>query len=78
MANWTSYPKPIKEALTILKSPLKLPITSSYNRQQLVFLEICSLVAMATSLHFDVLMQHQTLRFMVFFTDLPITILKIL
>ena len=40
IANWTSYPKPIKEALTIiLKSPLKLLITSSYNGQQLVFLE---------------------------------------
>ena len=34
------YPKPIKGALTIiLKSPLKLLITSSYNGQQLVFLE---------------------------------------
>ena len=40
IANWTSYPKPIKEALTIIsKSPLKLLITSSYNGQQLVFLE---------------------------------------
>ena len=39
IANWTSYPKPIKEALIILKSPLKLLITSSYNGQQLVFLE---------------------------------------
>ena len=39
IANWTPYPKPIKEALTILKSPLKLLITSSYNGQQLVFLE---------------------------------------
>ena len=40
IANWTSYPKPIKGALTIiLKSPLKLLITSSYNGQQLVFLE---------------------------------------
>ena len=39
-ANWTSYPKPIKGAPTIiLKSPLKLLITSSYNGQQLVFLE---------------------------------------
>ena len=38
IANWTSYPKPIKKALTILKSPLKLLITSSYNGQQLVFL----------------------------------------
>ena len=28
IANWTSYPKSIKEALTILKSPLKLLITS--------------------------------------------------
>ena len=39
IANWTPYPKPIKEALTILKSPLKLLITSSFNEQQLVFLE---------------------------------------
>ena len=39
IANWTSYPKPIKEALAILKSPLKLLITSSYNGQQLAFLE---------------------------------------
>ena len=40
IANWTSYPKPIKGALTIiLKSPLKLLITSSYNGQQLVFPE---------------------------------------
>ena len=38
IANWTPYPKPIKEALTISKSPLKLLITSSYNGQQLVFL----------------------------------------
>ena len=38
IANWISYPKPIKEALTILKSPLKLLITSSYNGQQLIFL----------------------------------------
>ena len=34
-----TLPKPIKEALTIIKSPLKLLITSSYNGQQLVFLE---------------------------------------
>ena len=40
IASWTSYPKPIKGALTIiLKSPLKLLITSSYNGKQLVFLE---------------------------------------
>ena len=39
IANWISYPKPIKEALTILKSLLKLLITSSYNGQQLIFLE---------------------------------------
>ena len=39
IANWTPYPKPIKEALTISKSPLKLLITSSYTGQQLVFLE---------------------------------------
>ena len=31
--------KPIKEALSILKSPLKLLITSSYNMKQLAFLE---------------------------------------
>ena len=39
IANWTPYPKPIKEALTILRFPLKLLITSSFNGQQLVFLE---------------------------------------
>ena len=39
LANWTSYPKPVKEALAILKSPLKLLITSFYNGQQLAFLE---------------------------------------
>ena len=39
IANWTSYPKPIKETLAILKPPLKLLITSSYNGQQLAFLE---------------------------------------
>ena len=39
IANWTPYPKPVKKALTILKSPLKLLITSSYNGRQLVFLE---------------------------------------
>ena len=39
IANWTTYPKPIKEALTILKSPLKLLITISYNGKQLVFVE---------------------------------------
>ena len=40
IANLTSYPKPIKEVLTIiLKSSVKLLITSSYNGQQLVFLE---------------------------------------
>ena len=39
IANWTPYPKPIKEALTILNSPLKLLITSSFNGKQLVFLE---------------------------------------
>ena len=79
IANWTPYPKPIKEALTILKSSLKLLITSSYNGQQLVFLEnqiifkssICPLVAMATNLHFDILMQHQTFRFMVFLQIYP-------
>ena len=32
IANWTSYPKPIKGAQTIIsKSPLKLLITSTYN-----------------------------------------------
>ena len=39
IANWTSNPKPVKEALAVLKSPLKLLITSSYNGQQLAFLE---------------------------------------
>ena len=39
IANWTPHSKPIKEALIILKSPLKLLITSSYNGQQLAFLE---------------------------------------
>ena len=79
IADWTPYPKPIKEALTILKSPLKLLITSSYNGQHLVFLEnqiifkssIWPLVAMATNLHFDILMQHQTFRFMVFLQIYP-------
>ena len=61
IANWTPYPKPIKGALTILKSPLKLFITSS----------ICPLVAMATNFHFDILMQHQTFRFMVFLQIYP-------
>ena len=42
IANWTPYPKPIKEALTILKSPSKLLITSSFNGQQLVAVEIIS------------------------------------
>ena len=37
--NWTSYPKPIKEVLPVLKSPLKLLIASPYNRQQLPFPE---------------------------------------
>ena len=36
---WTPHPKPIKEALAILKSPLKLLIISSYNGQQFVFPE---------------------------------------
>ena len=79
IANWTSYPKPIKEALVILKSPLKLPITSSYNVQKLAFLEnqiffkssVCPLVDMAANLHFDILMQHQTFRFMVFLQIYP-------
>ena len=39
IGNWTPYPKPMKEALIILKSPLKLLITNSFNGQQLVFLE---------------------------------------
>ena len=39
IVNWTSYPKPIKEALAILKSSLKLLITSAYNGQQLAFQE---------------------------------------
>ena len=79
IANWTSYPKPIKEVLTILKSPLKLLITSSFNGHKLVFLEnliifknsICPLVAMATNFHFDILMQHQAFRFMVLLQIYP-------
>ena len=73
IANWTSFPKPIKEALAKFKSPLKLLINSSYSGKQLAFLEnqinfkssVYSLVAMATNLHFDILLQHQTFRFMV-------------
>ena len=42
IANWTPYPKPTKEALTILKSPSKLLITNSFNGQQLVAVEINS------------------------------------
>ena len=42
IANWTPYQKPIKEALTILKSPSKLLITNSFNGQQLVAVEIIS------------------------------------
>ena len=42
IANWTPYPKPTKEALTILKSPSKLLITNSFNGQQLVAVEIIS------------------------------------
>ena len=37
IATWTSYPKPIKEALAILRSPLKLLITSSYKRRTIIF-----------------------------------------
>ena len=79
VANWTSYPKPIKEALAILKSPLKLLITSFHKWQQLAFLEnqiifkssVWPLVAMATNLHFDILMQHRTFIFMVFLKICP-------
>ena len=39
IAYWTSYPKLIKDALAILKFPLELLTTSSYNGQQLAFLE---------------------------------------
>ena len=42
IANWTPYPKPIKKALTILKSRSKLLITNSFNGQQLVAVEIIS------------------------------------
>ena len=82
IANWTSYSKPIEEALTILKSPLKLLITSSYNGQQLVLLEnqiIFLKVPYAPwlpwqqtcILNFNILMQHQTFRFMVFLQIYP-------
>ena len=37
--NWTPYPKPIKGALTLLKSSLEFLITSSFNGQQLAFQE---------------------------------------
>ena len=38
-ANWTSDPKPIKEILAILKSALKLLITSFQYGKQMAFLE---------------------------------------
>ena len=36
------------------------------------------MVAMATNLHFDILMQHRAIQIHDIFTDFPITILKIL
>ena len=39
IANWSSDPKPIKEILAILKSALKLLITSFQYGQQMAFLE---------------------------------------
>ena len=83
IANWTSYPKPIKEALTILKSPLKLLITSSYNGQQLVFIEnqIFFKVPYAPWLPWQqtcILIFYCNIRHSDswYFTNLPITILK--
>ena len=72
IANWSSDPNPIKEILAILKSELKLLITSFQYEQQMAFLEnqiifkVFPFVSMATNLHFDILMQHRTLKFMVF------------
>ena len=79
IGNWSSDPKPIKEILAILKSALKLLITSFQYGQQMAFLEnqiifkssVCLLVSMATNLHFDILMQHRTFKFMVFLQIFP-------
>ena len=79
IANWSSDPKPIKEILAIFKSALKLLITSFLYGQQMAFLEnqiifkssVCPLVSMATNLHFDILMQHGTFKFMVFLQIFP-------
>ena len=75
IANWSSHLKPVMEILAILKSALKLRITSFQYGQQMAFLEnqiifkssVCPLVSMATNLHFDILIQHRTFKFMVFF-----------
>ena len=80
IANWSSDPKPIKEILVILKSALKLLITSFQYGQQIAFLEnqiiikssVCPLVSMAINLHFDILMQHRTFKFMVFLQVFPL------
>ena len=72
IANWPSYPMPVKE---ILASALKLLITSFQYGQQMAFLEnqiifkslVCPLVSIATNLQIYGI-----------FTDFPITILKIL
>ena len=75
----SSDPKPIKEILAILKSALKLLITSFQYGQQMAFLEnqiifkslVCPLVSMATNVHSDILMQHRTFNFMVFLQIFP-------
>ena len=69
----------IKGILAILKSALKLLITGFQYGQQMAFLEnqiifkssVCPLVSMATNLHFDILMQHRTFKFMVFLQIFP-------
>ena len=79
IANWSSDPKPIKEILAILKSALKLLITSFQYGQQMASLEnqiifknsVYLLVSMATNLHFDILMQHRTFKFMVLLQIFP-------
>ena len=72
IANWSSDPKPIKEILVILKSALKLLITSFQLENQIIFKSsVCPLVSMATNLHFDILMQHRTFKFMVFLQIFP-------
>ena len=79
IANWSPEPKPIKEILSILKSALKLLITSFHYGQQMAFLEnqisfkssVCPLVSMATTLHFDILIQHGIFKFMVVLQIFP-------